>query len=123
MTYIRSIFDIYNKPIEKAAVRVFIRKAYDKGYKIYEIKDALGISSRTVHKEIIRHRGGKKIGMTGWSRRLPPYVRLICVKIKRITKLQNYFLKAMEWVKKLATKTTHIDLDDLIDKILSEKPV
>jgi orotate phosphoribosyltransferase-like protein len=118
-----SIFQIYNKPIEKAGIRVFIKKSYKKGFKTYEISQAIGTSTRTVWKIIIKARNGKKITRKGWVRNLPKNWRLIGVKIRRISILQNAFLKTMEWVKKLATKTMHIDLEKLIEAILSGKPV
>ena len=56
-----SFFDFFPRE-QKGIVKAFILKLYkDKGFKIHEISQALGISTRTVWKTIIKYRNYKKI--------------------------------------------------------------
>ena len=96
-----SLFDFYPKEWH-GAIRTFIIKAYKKKFKIHEISEALGVSTRTVHKVIIKWRNGKRLTMKGWRRRYPKYLRLtcvrICVKIKRIKEVQRLFMNLVDWL-------------------------
>jgi len=113
-----SLFELYPKEWH-GAIRTFIIKAYRKGFRTYEISEALGISTRTVHKTIIKWRNGKKITMRGWKRRLPRYLRLTCVrtgvKIKRIKEIQKLFMNLISWLQ-------NSDILDF-DAIMRGKPV
>jgi len=110
-----NLFNFYTKE-QQGVIKAFINKLYfKKGFKTYEIAKALGISTRTVYKTIIKYRDGKKISRKGWVRRIPRYYRHTNVKIKRISIIQKLFYNLLDWIE----KSKILDLE----AILEGKPV
>jgi hypothetical protein len=90
-------------------------KLYKKGYRTYEIAEALGVSTRTIWKTIRKSRNNKFLGRHHWIRRTPKFWRLKGVKIKRIQHIQKLFFNLLDWLQNAQI----LDLD----AILQGKPV
>ncbi|MEM2772543.1 MAG: helix-turn-helix domain-containing protein [Candidatus Pacearchaeota archaeon] len=88
----------YKLFVYKPEFKIISWKLYQKGFKTYEIANALGTSTRTVWKWILKHRNNRKISRKGWRRRWGNNRRLTSVKIKRIQYIQRVFFNLMDWL-------------------------
>ena len=98
-------------PNNKGVMKAFVIKLYKKGFKTHEIADALGVSTRTIWKTIVKYRNGKKITRKGWSRRIPKFWRHTSVKIKRSEIIQKLFFNLLDWLQNAET----LDLDAVVE--------